>query len=83
MARASAESRQNDVEAPTFCADCRFWRKDQSQRRRYAPQPTEAARSIGAAASPRDTRWPAVDAKDWGGEFQPCVASPSDRATSR
>jgi hypothetical protein len=62
------------------CNECRFWFKTDSQCRRYAPQPSEVARSVGAAASPPDTRWPRVEAKDWCGEFQPLVVSPSDQA---
>ncbi len=62
------------------CGQCRFWFKNDSQCRRYAPHPSEGARSAGAAATPTDTRWPRVDASDWCGEFQPIVVSPSDQA---
>lgn len=66
-----------------ICGECRFWYKDQSQCRRYAPQPTDGPKSLSAAATPRDVRWPHVDQGDWCGEFQPCVVSPSDRIASR
>jgi len=44
------------------CKTCRFFHAEQSQCRRYAPQPT---------ADSRSAFWPIVSASDWCGEYQP------------
>jgi hypothetical protein len=44
------------------CSTCRFFLADQSQCRRYAPQPT---------ADAKNAHWPVVSASDWCGEYQP------------
>jgi hypothetical protein len=44
------------------CSTCRFYHAEESQCRRYAPQPT---------ADSRNAHWPVVAAKDWCGEYQP------------
>jgi hypothetical protein len=44
------------------CSTCRFFQAEQSQCRRYAPQPT---------ADKKNAHWPIVSANDWCGEYQP------------
>lgn len=44
------------------CSTCRFFLAEQSQCRRYAPQPT---------ADAKNAHWPIVSANDWCGEYQP------------
>ena len=65
------------------CGECRFWFSQETQCRRYAPQPADQPPAVGAAPAPLEARWPAVKARDWCGEFQPAVVSPGDRITGR
>ena len=44
------------------CNTCRFFHTQESQCRRYAPQPT---------ADAKNAHWPVVAANDWCGEYQP------------
>lgn len=44
------------------CRTCRFFHSQNSECRRYAPQPT---------ADSNNAHWPKVSASDWCGEYQP------------
>jgi hypothetical protein len=48
-------------EATMQCSTCRFFQAEQSQCRRYAPQPT---------ADRKNAYWPIVSASDWCGEYE-------------